>query len=639
MSDETMRSMVVCQLAVVLVLFSCCGAVAEDRSIDGSGNNVANPQWGMAVTAYSRVSPPAYGDGIRAPSGAERPEPRIVSNAVGQQDTLIPSDRQLSGIVYAWGQFVNHDMQLTRGGTSEFINITTPSDDPYFHGHVLQTLLRSAFDPNTGLDVTNPRQQINAVTSFLDASTVYGSKESHADVLRERVGDGLGARLVTSGAENLLPSAAMVPVVIIPEDGYPSDPTKLLAAGDLRAGENPTLASLHTLFMREHNRLVDELAAQNPAWSQEDLYQRARKVVGAQMQSITYHEFLPALLGPHAPTSQAAYDPGVDPSIINEFAAVFLRVGHSMLGNDFRRVNDDGSPGPMDRLPQSSTHFNVTQSLNQSADLDLFLKGLSVEEMQEVDTLFADEQRNIVVAFLDLMSLDVARARDHGLADYNTMRVAYGLAAVTTFSQITADPALASDLEELYGDVNHIDPLIGALAEDHLPGASVGPLAAAGLAEQFVRLRDGDRFWYESDPAFTPDEIAVLQATRLSDIIRRNTGLTNLQDNVFFVPPASPLNGDYNDTGLVEQADLDLVLLNWGTELLDPAAAGWANDLPSGAVDQQELDRVLLNWGMAASALATASVPEPSAAVLLLVCVIGLLVCRPAVDSYWDGRL
>jgi hypothetical protein len=121
----------------------------------------------MAVTTYARVSPPAYGDGVSTPSGAQRPEPRIVSNAVGHQDTLIPSDRHLSGLVYAWGQFVNHDMQLTRGGTSEFINMTTPSDDPYFHGHVLQTLFRSAFDPNTGLDATNPRQQTCGILLFL----------------------------------------------------------------------------------------------------------------------------------------------------------------------------------------------------------------------------------------------------------------------------------------------------------------------------------------------------------------------------------------------------------------------------------------------------------------------------------------
>jgi hypothetical protein len=603
--------MVVCPSTVVS-LFLCCGAaVAENRSIDGRGNNLQNLHWGSARTTYSRVSPPAYGDGIKTPGGADRPLPRIVSNAIGHQDALISNDRHLSGFAYAFGQFLNHDLQLTQSILSEFVTITTPSDDPYFHGNVLQPLFRSNFDPNTGLDATNPRQQLNFVTSFIDASSVYGADQNRADLLREQLAGGLGARLVTSGAENLLPLASTINVEIAVTGGYSADRTKLYAAGDLRAGENASLAILHTLFMREHNRLVDELTIEHPAWSQEELYQRARKIVGAELQSVTYNEFLPALLGPQAPSSQGTYDQAVDPSIINEFAAVFLRVGHSMLGNDFRRVTNDGSPGPMDPLRIGETVFNVPQWLSQSADLDLFLKGLSVEESQEVDTLFADEQRNVVLFFIDLMSIDVARARDHGLADYNTMRVAYGLPAVTTFSQITSDPVLASALEQLYGDVNHIDPLIGALAEDHLTGASVGPLAAAGLAEQFVRLRDGDRFWYENDPAFTAEEVLSLRNTRLSDIIGRNTGITTLQDNVFFVPSAPPAGpGDFNNDGTVDAADYVV----------------WRNGLGT-THTQADYDVWRANFGQTAASAASAplveangknhAVPEPPAAWLV----------------------
>jgi hypothetical protein len=112
---------------------------------------------------------------------------------------------------------------------------------------------------------------------------------------------------------------------------------------------------------------------------------------------------------------------------------------------------------------------------------------------------------------------------------------------------------LAAALEQLYGDVNRIDPLVGTLAEDHLPGASVGPLAAVGLTTQFNRLRDGDRFWYEIDPAFSASDIESLRITRLSDIIRRNTSITNLQDNVFFVPEL----GDFDGNGLLDQYDID----------------------------------------------------------------------------------
>ena len=138
-----------------------------------------------------------------------------------------------------------------------------------------------------------------------------------------------------------------------------------------------------------------------------------------------------------------------------------------------------------------------------------------------------------------LEAIDIQRARDHGLPDYNTLRQAYGLPRVTTLADITSDPALRQALASLYPNINTIDPLVGALAEDHLPGASVGPLVAAGLRFQFERLRDADRFWYEWDPEFTPFELDLLRNTRLSDIIMRNTDLTNLQPNVFFVPEPS----------------------------------------------------------------------------------------------------
>lgn len=69
---------------------------------------------------------------------------------------------------------------------------------------------------------------------------------------------------------------------------------KTFVAGDIRAAEQPGLTSLHTLFMREHNRLCDVLSQQGLT-DDEEIYQIARKWVGGMIQSITYHEFLPAL--------------------------------------------------------------------------------------------------------------------------------------------------------------------------------------------------------------------------------------------------------------------------------------------------------------------------------------------------------
>jgi len=182
--------------------------------------------------------------------------------------------------------------------------------------------------------------------------------------------------------------------------------------------------------------------------------------------------------------------------------------------------------------------FNPSRITNEGG-IDPVIRGLATQVMQEVDTLLVDDIRNFLFGppgsgGFDLASLNIQRGRDHGLMDYNMMRMAYGLRRIRKFSDITSDTDLADSLETLYGDVNNIDAWVGCLAEDHVSGSSVGPLVKAMLLEQFGRLRDGDRFWYENQ--FYKEERAELESTKLSDIIRRNTDITNIQNNVFVAP-------------------------------------------------------------------------------------------------------
>ena len=268
-------------------------AESEIRSIDGSGNNLANPQMGAAFSQLRRRLPERYDDGIAELAGAFRPSARTVSNGVSAQELSRPNPWRASDYLWQWGQFLDHDIDLTDGSDPpEPANIPVPAGDPWFDPEGLGTVEiafnRSIWDPASG-DQT-ARQQLNEITAWIDGSNVYGSDPERAAALRMNDGSG---RLKTSEG-NLLPFNL---------DGLPNaggEGSELFLAGDVRANEQVGLTALHTLFMREHNRLADRIAAENPALSGEEIYQWARHLVAAQIQVITFEEYLPALLGPAA---------------------------------------------------------------------------------------------------------------------------------------------------------------------------------------------------------------------------------------------------------------------------------------------------------------------------------------------------
>jgi hypothetical protein len=339
---------------------------AEFRTFDGSGNNLAHPDWGSVETGFTRIGPVDYTDGIGVARLAGRPNPRSVGSSLMRQLASRPNARRLSGYIYAFGNLLSHDTQETVSGTTEFVEFRIPAGDDIFAAGQRVQLPRSLFDPATGTSRDNPRQQTNFATSFLDASPVYGSNEESASILRGGPANP-GAKLRTSNDingdnENLLP-----------RDAFGPRPAAPFVAGDSRVNDNIVLTAMHTLFMREHNRLVDVLTAEHRDWSAETLYQRARKIVGAQMQAITYNEFLPALLGTHAPAATGQYNPELNPTVLNEFPTVFLRIGHSMLTDDFKRVQNDGQPAPSGPLPLEEAFFDP-------AKLTRPVHGRSVEE-------------------------------------------------------------------------------------------------------------------------------------------------------------------------------------------------------------------------------------------------------------------
>lgn len=497
----------------------------EVRSIDGSGNNLENPELGSADTELLRVAENDYADGISTPAGEDRVSARVISNTLsaanGENAT---SERDLSSFVFAWGQFLDHDIDLSlepeSEETTEAFDIEVPLGDalfdPFATGEATIHLTRSATAEGTGTSADNPAEQVNSITAWIDGSQVYGSDQGTSDSLREFV----GGRLLVS------------------DDGLlPTDENGGILAGDIRAAENVVLTSMHALFVREHNRLAEEIAVDNPDFTDEQIFQEARGMVIAQLQSITLNEYLPALLGEDAISEYTGYDSTVDPSIANEFSTAAFRFGHSTLNDDFRFVGNDGVE-VADDIALARAFF--TPELLEETGIDSLLKYASSTLSQEIDLEVVDSLRNFLfgppgAGGLDLVSLNIQRGRDHGLADYNSTREAYGLESIESFDEITSDADVAANLEALYGDVNNIDLWVGLMAEDHIDGGSLGETATTIIAEQFERLRDGDRLWYEN--IFSDREVRQIEDTTLGDIIERNTTLDSLQDNVFFFSP------------------------------------------------------------------------------------------------------
>jgi len=522
----------------------CVPTSAQYRSVDGSGNNPNDANLGKTDTQLMRMMGPMYEDGVSEPRGgwvSSLPSARAVSNAVAAQSTSIFNDRGLSDFTWQWGQFVDHDIDLTDNAEPhEPFNIAVPAGDPWFDPFNTGTqeigLNRSVYDTATGTGPGDPRRQINQITTWIDASNVYGSDQLRADTLRTFS----GGRLATSAGDLLPFNTAGLPNA----NAGPLPASSMFLAGDVRSNEQVSLTAMHTLFVREHNRLAGEIESANPGMQDEDIYQQARKIVGAQMQAITYNEWLPALLGTGAVPSYSGYDDTVDPRIANSFSTALFRVGHTMLSPTLRRTDNDGNVIPQGNLSLADAFFNPSRITGEGG-IDPLLKGMSTQLMQEIDTKVTDAVRNFLfgppgAGGFDLASLNIQRGRDHGLPTYNELRSQLGLGAKATFEDITSDAGLQAALASVYGSVNEIDLWVGALAEDHVAGSSVGELIQFVLVDQFVRLREGDRFFYLNDGFFTPDLLAEIEAITLADIIRRNTGITNIQDNVFFVPePAS----------------------------------------------------------------------------------------------------
>jgi Animal haem peroxidase len=484
-----MHKLAMSMIAVFLVATVAAGSGASGpvvvRALDGSGNNLRHPDWGKAGTQYLRVAPANYADGIG--TMVSGPSPRYVSNRVfNDAGQNLFSENGVSQWGWAWGQFVDHDMGLRDETPAESVPMAFDTKDPlesFQNDFGALAFSRTPAAPGTGTQT--PRQQINTIDSFIDASNVYGVSNARLDWLRAGSAvDGSPANNKASllmSAGNYLPRVDARPTVAAPPvdlmGPLVATPEKAVVAGDVRANENVALTAIHTLFAREHNRIVAALA--RSSLSEQAKFELARRVVGAEIQYITYTEFLPTL-GVRLPPYRG-YDPNVNPSLENEFATVGYRA-HSMIHGEFEPTVPAGTYTE-DQLTRVFPQEGIQVERNTDGTVMLVIPLVAafgnpdlLEQVGEgpiLESLAEREYKNdeqidnalrsvlfqvpkpgatdpascgapvispsCFVGVADLGADDVERGRDHGMPSYNGLRRAYGLPPVRSFAEITGE--------------------------------------------------------------------------------------------------------------------------------------------------------------------------------------------------------
>jgi len=546
---------------------NCNNGNTEFRTIEGICNNLQMPTWGATATALRRIVDADYVDGITTPRGFPGTNPKVptaheVSNRIFQVETKNGGNsNRLTVLFMTFGQFLDHDltevkMQMCRQadfGRCPDLNVA-------FKYPCLPLLFNSSSDACTAFgrsepacvaDANNPglRKLPNELTAFVDASQIYDVDKTRAKNLRKNDGSGeLKVETRSSPVGDLLPIRE-IPLgfsgcsVVKEVMGERTTVCRTIGGcslvGDVRGDENIALHGMHTVWVREHNRIARDLRKHNPAWNDERLYQTTRKIVGALWAKAVYTEFLPQVT---KLSTYQGYDMYSNPSISNTFAAAAFRYGHSLIPNSFEQNNKN-----FDRItkeiPLQEAFFTRAGINFHGIERTIF--GLVSNQSSEVDNNFAKGiARKLFVRpgevfHNDLLALNIQRGRDHGLPTYGSYRKFCKLSAITSWSDLKSImlPGAADLFKEIYDDPNKIDLFAAGISEIHAAGFEVGETFGCLIRSQFEAVRDGDRFFYKNPKVFTDAQLKAIEATTLSTVLCANlNGIVSIQLQALRVP-------------------------------------------------------------------------------------------------------
>lgn len=563
------------------------------RTLNGSCNNLQNLWWGKAETPYKRYLEPAYADGINEPrvsvDGSELPSPYILSCSLHREAHEI--EPFVTHLFMQWGQIISHDvssLSLTTDDESSIstcdscvrtqkclpimieTNVTCGCINQMRHG-CLEFLRSSAAFGDLSCGDTR-REQLNLQTSYLDGSIIYGIIESDLMPLREG-----------RGKFRMQPRRGLLPPDMTPEPSDCidfADNRRCFKSADNRINQNPGLMVFQTVLVREHNRIAEILAALNPKWNDRTVFEEARRVVIAEIQHITYNEYVPILVGEVIARQMGLmplqggeqtniYDPTIDPRTANEFAAGAGRFGHSMVRSVFSRADRNYKNIGSFMLRNQYFRANMFYDDENQGGLESIARGMLKDPSMKVDRWFSEDVSRHLFETLDefgrpfhfdLVSINIQRGREHGFPSYVKFREFCRLAPIRSWNEMRnfVHSDSVDIFMSLYKFVEDVDLYSAGLSEFKQNGALLGPTFTCIVAKQFRDLKFGDRFWYETSQApasFTPEQLAEIRKMSLSKILCRN-----LKDTPKIQPKAF-ISSKLKENALVDCSELTDI--NW----------------------------------------------------------------------------
>ncbi|XP_015365016.1 PREDICTED: uncharacterized protein LOC107162575 [Diuraphis noxia] len=535
------------------------------RRPDGLCNNEDNPTWGATMSTFNRLMTPRFSDKLSAPkasaSGQPLPMARVVSRTIHPDEGL--HEHAGTVMLVAWGQFMDHDLTLTAtpldpvnrnepeeccGRPDHLKNkycyeIKIPEDDNFYRNHNVrcQDFVRAfpGVKPDCRL---GPRSPFNLLTPVIDGNTIYGVDETFSRYLRS----GYTGQLRMNPAFSNLGLKELLPMKLnIPDEGCirSNSSQYCFESGEIRVNEQLVLTCIHTLMAREHNRVAKELSQINPHWNDEMLYQEAKRITVAEIQHITYNEFLPILLGKdvmdkHSLTNRKkgywnGYDSNANPNILASFSAAAFRFGHSLLPNVIERWSKAHGFIASKKL---SDLIRRPFDLYRAGAIDEYLMGLMNQVAQAMDDSITQEVTNNLIKKpgkgfgFDLVSFNIQRGRDFGLPGYMEFRRHCGLTVANRFEEMAGfmPNSTIQRYQTIYSSPFDIDLWSGGVSEKPAQGSVVGPTFGCIIASQFSLLKKGDRFWYElpdQPSSFSPDQLQEIRNVRLARLVCDNTDI------------------------------------------------------------------------------------------------------------------